>query len=66
MLDLLTFMFQDLAHFIGCVILLSGLGNFIYLMWNRFWRYLSIRTNGYPPPHCDADGDLREETDTKK
>lgn len=24
----------------------------------RFMRYLVIRKYGYPPPHCDADGDF--------
>jgi len=26
-------------------------------LWNRFWRHWNIRKHGYPPPHCDADGD---------
>jgi hypothetical protein len=25
---------------------------------SRFMRMFSIRKHGYPPPHCDADGDL--------
>jgi len=29
----------------------------ISFMWNRFWRHWNIRKHGYPPPHCDADGD---------
>jgi len=25
---------------------------------NRFFRFLNIRKNGWPPEHCDADGDF--------
>ena len=27
---------------------------------NRVLRHLNIRKHGWPPPHCDADGDFRE------
>lgn len=27
---------------------------------NRFFRHLNIRKAGWPPAHCDADGDLVE------
>lgn len=30
----------------------------IFRCWNRFMRMLNIRKNGWPPPHCDADGEL--------
>lgn len=33
----------------------------IFRVWNRFWRHWSIHKHGYPPPHCDADGDFRQE-----
>lgn len=26
-----------------------------------FFRHLNIRRNGWPPPHLDADGDLRDD-----
>jgi hypothetical protein len=29
----------------------------IFRCWNRFLRCMNIRKNGWPPPHCDADGD---------
>lgn len=37
-----------------------SIANAINLMWNRFWRHLNIRKHGYPPPHCDADGDINK------
>lgn len=30
---------------------------FVFRVWNRFLRMLSIRKHGWPPSHCDADGD---------
>lgn len=27
---------------------------------NRFWRHWNIRKHGYPPSHCDADGDFKQ------
>lgn len=30
----------------------------IFKCWNRFIRMLNIRKHGWPPPHCDADGDF--------
>jgi len=28
---------------------------------NRILRHWNIRKHGYPPVHCDADGDFKEE-----
>ena len=28
---------------------------------NRILRHWNIRKHGYPPPHCDADGDFIKE-----
>ena len=58
MLQVLEFAFSSFWHFIGCALLFNGFLNFIFLLWNRFWRHWSIRSNGYPPLHCDADGDF--------
>ena len=38
----------------------------VFLSWNRLMRHMNIRKNGWPPLHCDADGDGRsyvEDTD---
>jgi hypothetical protein len=31
----------------------------IFHCWNRMMRMLNVRKQGWPPPHCDADGDFR-------
>ena len=30
----------------------------VFKIWNRAMWMLSIRKHGWPPPHCDADGDF--------
>jgi len=30
---------------------------------NRPLRHANIRKHGWPPAHCDADGDFKEESD---
>lgn len=42
--------------------ILSGL---IFRIVNRFFRVINIWENGYPPEHCDADGDFREVKDNE-
>ena len=37
------------------------IGQLILKMWHMFIRYLIIRKHGYPPPHCDGDGDFKKE-----
>jgi hypothetical protein len=39
---------------------------FLFLCWNRFWRHLNINKHGYPPAHCDADGDFVKEENKSK
>lgn len=32
----------------------------VFRCWNRLMRHLNIRKSGWPPSHCDADGEFRE------
>lgn len=41
-----------------CIALI--LSSLIFRIVNRFFRVINIWKNGYPPEHCDADGDFRE------
>lgn len=34
------------------------IGDAVVCVFSRIIRHLNIRKHGYPPPHCDADGDL--------
>lgn len=33
---------------------------FIYSLFSRMFRAMNIRKHGWPPAHCDADGDFRK------
>lgn len=44
--------------FWGTVILLSIISTFIMNTINRILRHWNIHKHGYPPPHCDGDGDF--------
>lgn len=38
--------------------------NTLFKIWNRLMRCLNIRKHGWPPPHCDADGDFKPAPDS--
>ncbi len=59
-MELLNLIFKSFWHFAGFAILLTGLGNFLLRIWNRFFRHWNIRKHGYPPKWCDADGDFKK------
>ncbi len=46
------------------MVVLIGIIRLIFRSWNRFMRHLNIRKHGWPPPHCDADGDFKEGPET--
>jgi len=35
----------------------------IIILINRPLRHWNIRKHGYPPSHCDADGDFKDENE---
>ncbi len=52
-------------QFVGYLIVLSMLFiaplKILFLCLNRFLRHRNISKYGYPPAHCDADGDFKRE-----
>ncbi len=62
-MELLRFIFEGYFHFFGCLILLIVLlqygYNMLFRVYNRILRVINIRKHGWPPPHCDADGDFK-------
>lgn len=65
-MEYLNFIFRDFWTFIGCFMLIALPFQFAFLFWNRFWRHWNIRIHGYPPAHCDADGDFKQEKEKSK
>lgn len=66
MMEFLRFMFRDFGTFLGILLLIYFIGVFFMFIWNRYWRHKNIRLHGYPPPHCDADGDLKQEIEDEE
>lgn len=67
MIELLKYATSGFWIFCGCLVILSTFATVIcypikivFLMLNRTLRHKNILKHGYPPPHCDADGDLKE------
>ena len=53
-------------HFVGywiMIALIMGIPerSIIYLI-NRPFRHYTLKKHGYPPRHCDADGDIKDES----
>jgi len=49
-----------LAFIVGLVV--EGMFQIVFcLLPNRILRHWNIRKHGYPPAHCDADGDFKTE-----
>lgn len=61
MIEFFKYILSDLGPFIGFAIILYIVLQFIFKSYNRFLRYKNIKNQGWPPPHCDADGDFKKE-----
>jgi Na+/serine symporter len=44
------------------ILVMLGAHYFVALV-NRIFRHWNIRKHGYPPAHCDADGDFRQDSE---
>jgi hypothetical protein len=62
-MEIVKFIFSNFWIWLGFVIILSEIGTFIFRVYNRALRHRSIMKHGYPPEHCDADGDFPEVED---
>lgn len=64
-MKLLEFIFSGFWTFLGCLIILNGILRCPVIIINRILRSWNIRKHGWPPEHCDADGDFKVEKETK-
>ena len=58
-MELLKFIFSSFWIWLGFTIIFGTVLNFILSFYNRTWRHFNIRKHGYPPAHCDGDGDFK-------
>jgi hypothetical protein len=59
-MKLLEFIFSGFWIFVGFALIFGEILTFILNLINRILRHRNIRKYGYPPAHCDADGDFRK------
>lgn len=64
-MDVLKFM-SDSPWLTFFLAMIAGevIGRVVVNLPNRILRHWNIRKHGYPPAHCDADGDFRPEKDS--
>lgn len=53
-----------MGFWIMVTVILGIPAKLIVVLINRPLRHWNIRKHGYPPTHCDADGDFRDTDDT--
>lgn len=58
MSEILKYAFEGFWNFIGILLIVSMILNFTYRIFNRILRFFTIKKHGYPPFHCDADGEF--------
>jgi len=59
-MEIVKLIFSNFWIWLGFVIILSGIATFTFRIYNRALRHRNIMKHGYPPQHCDADGDFTE------
>jgi len=52
--------FNFIGYWLMITIFIGVPAKLIGFIINRILRHWTIRKHGYPPPHCDADGDFKE------
>ena len=52
-----------IGYFLMVAIIINLPVRLLYILINRPLRHWNIRKHGYPPAHCDADGDFKPEKD---
>ena len=52
--------FKFVGYFLMVALILGVPARIIMFIISAPFRYMNIRKHGYPPQHCDADGDIKE------
>jgi len=66
-MEYLEFALSSFWRFAGSIVILSIICTticfplrIVFLLYNRHLRHQNILKHGYPPAHCDADGDFKQ------
>lgn len=60
-MEALRFIFSDVWIWIASTITMYVIFRFIINLTDSILRHRTLRKNGYPPIHCDVDGNFRED-----
>lgn len=60
MLEFFKFLVSNFWYFVAFCIILSMVLKTIYGIAHKIVRHFTILKVGYPPFHCDGDGDFRK------
>lgn len=52
---------SPMLTFFLALIVSEAIVRIVITLPNRILRHFNIRKHGYPPIHCDADGDFKQE-----
>lgn len=63
MIDVLNFTFQSFWHFVGIWMLMIVVVAMVSRLIGYFIRHLTIWFRGYPPAHCDVNGNNVTDTE---
>lgn len=61
MMDFLRFIFSDFWIWLGFVIIVLTPLGLVYNTISRKIKAKTIRMCGWPPAHCDSDGDFKKD-----
>ena len=56
------YQFMSASPILTVILVMLGAHYFVALV-NRIFRHSGTSGHGYPPAHCDADGDFRQDSE---
>lgn len=65
-MEFIKYIFSDFWIFLGFMMMIAIVLNFILMVYRSTLRHLNIRKQGWPPAHLDADGDFKSEKKDEK
>lgn len=61
LLEILNIATSGFWQFIAVIIIIALPFNFIVILWIKYMKMIAVTSQGYPPDHCDALGDVHNE-----
>jgi len=65
-MEILDFVFSSFWRWLGSMTMLYVIVHYFVYLLNSFVRHRTIRKLGYPPPHCNCDGQIHNFADIGK